>query len=79
MRQVTLNDSHIDQFVPYSSPYILCWHNNKERLEDVTMYNASQNSRENASQSDSVMSEVERGRGEEVSSDDLVQLLAGKF
>lgn len=66
----------MDHFVPYSSPYILCWHNNKDRMEDVTLFTGSQSTR---NISDSNVSEVEKGRNEDLSSSNLVQISAGKL
>lgn len=75
IKAVSFEDSQIDHFVPYSSPYVLCWHNNKERRQDVTLFNAKSTNETQASD----LSEVERGRAEDLSASNLVQVAAGNF
>ncbi len=75
LKQVSFEDSQVDNFVPYSSPYILCYHNNKDRPEDVTLYHTQNNQ---TGGYDSSLSHVERARGDDssLSSSNLVQVPA---
>ena len=68
---MSFEDSQIDHFVPYSSPYILYWHNNKNKLNDLTVNGGEEKNY------DSNLSDVERGRGDELSTSNLIQISAG--
>ena len=68
---MSFEDSQIDHFVPYSSPYILYWHNNKNKFNDLTVNSGEEKNY------DSNLSDVERGRGDELSTSHLIQISAG--
>jgi hypothetical protein len=75
LKNLSFEDSQIDHYVPYSSPYILCWHNKKYNNNENNTLNYS-----NLKNSDNTdISFIEKARGNIEASSKLTQISAGFF